>query len=190
MAGPQTDPTAIVDPDEQRIATLNLLIDEQREIAKHWDRKRERADALAAAQITAATALSAILVTAAKSLPTEVPEVAAWGVLIALALTIISAVIARATFVSMWLQPEARKVRDDHDEAKAALADLQDDDDAAGTGIVPVQNAIREVWATRAAVDENAVDWKRDVSTLSGCFLLVAVGMLGWLAASVLWDLW
>jgi hypothetical protein len=179
-------------PDQSQISPLSLLIEHEREISKLSESKRERADALLAAQITAATALGAVLVTAAKSLPeTQVPRTAAWGVLLALALTILSAVVTRATIVSLLLRPTARDVRDRHKEATAELAALRKAADTGhGVGTIPVQKAILRVWQTRTDVNRDALKWKHLGGAVGGALLVIAVGMLAWIAIAVLEHVW
>jgi hypothetical protein len=181
------------EPDASQVPPIGLLIEHEREISKLSESKRERADALSAAQITAATALGAILVTAAKSLPEDqVPKTAAWGVLFALALTILSAVVTRATIVSLLLRPNSRKVRAEHNMAKADFRAMRDRATNTGDcpGTISVQRAILRVWTTRTDVNQDALRWKHLGGAVSGALLLVAVAMLGWMAVSVLENVW
>lgn len=186
-------PHEIEEQDDEPLTAGGLLIEHYREVCKLSESKRERADALSAAQVTAATALGAILVTAAKSLPeNQVPEAAAWGVLIALALTIVSALLTRATVVSLFLRERAREVRTIHNEARDQLAGLRHGGSGADASrqANDVQKAILRYWLTKTDVNEDAVRWKHHGGALAGFFLVLAVGMLGWIGVSILDDIW
>jgi hypothetical protein len=176
-----------------RIPALDLLIEHEREVCKLSEAKRERADAVSLALITAATALGAVLVTAAKSLQEDqVPKLAAWGVLLALGLTIVTGVLTRATALHVRLRSKARSLRSQHDNARQQVRDARV---AAGSvddaeGMVHLQQAILRIWTTRTTVNEDSTRLKHLRFAVTSGLLLIAVALLGWIAISVLVNIW
>jgi len=180
--------------DDKESAALDLAIEHAREESKLVDARRQRWDGAAVGLVTGATALGALLVTAARSLDAAtVPELAAQLVFVTLALTIVAAVLSRIT----WFMKFSPKHRDAKREEAAAISVLRG---LVGAGYrlrtfgprdtAGLQLAIQRRWTARARCGESSLRWQRAWLMVGAVMLVASIGILGFMARSALERVW
>ena len=182
--------------DDARADSLDVLIEQERQLIKRFEDRQAKADTTAAAAITGVVALAALSAGAAKS--HHVNKIFAWVVVIALALVTVIALGARflaglhvdfgkaedrTTFFARWF-PRALTSRSK--EYNDALEELRRTDPTRKDAAVEVRKKVLEVSRARARDAEDAAEAKERWAAFTTFGLALAVALSGSYALSLI----